>query len=75
LRQETISRLGPLIDGIEFEEKLLYNMASNSEPFGKAMTRYNEKQLYKKILKVIEIPPLGRLDNSLMSDLRFHQNS
>jgi hypothetical protein len=37
-------------------------MASNSELFGTAMTRYNEKQFYENFLKVIEIPPLGRLD-------------
>jgi hypothetical protein len=42
--------------GIEFEEKLLYSMAANSELFGTGMNRFNEKQLYKKFLKVIEVP-------------------
>jgi hypothetical protein len=42
--------------GIEYEERLLYSMAANSELFGTGLTRYNEKQLYKKFLKVIEVP-------------------
>jgi hypothetical protein len=46
-------------------------MASNCKLFGTAMTRYNEKQLYKKFLDIIEIP-LSRLDSSLMEDLRFY---
>jgi hypothetical protein len=33
---------------------------------------YNEKQLYKKFLKVIEIPPFGRLDSDMMNDLKFY---
>jgi hypothetical protein len=36
------------------------------------MSRFNEKQLYKKFLKVIEIPPLGRLDTSLIDDSSFY---
>jgi hypothetical protein len=47
-------------------------MASNSELFGTTMMRYREKQLYKKFLKVIEIPPLDQLDTSLMEDIRFY---
>jgi hypothetical protein len=47
-------------------------MGSNSEFFGTAMTRYKEKQFYKKLLKVIEIPALGRLDMDLMQDLQFY---
>jgi hypothetical protein len=47
-------------------------MANNSEFIGTAMFRFNEKQLYKKFLKEIEIPPLSRLDSSLMNDLRFY---
>jgi hypothetical protein len=31
-------------------------MASNGDYFGTGMMKYNEKQLYKKFLKVIEIP-------------------
>jgi hypothetical protein len=47
-------------------------MASNSEIFGTVMLRYNEKQLYKKFLKVMKSPPLGRLDSSLMNDMKFY---
>jgi hypothetical protein len=47
-------------------------MANNNEMFGNAMFRYNEKQLYKKFLKVIEIPLLGRLNSSLINDLKFY---
>jgi hypothetical protein len=36
------------------------------------MTCYKEKQLYKKFLKVTEIPALGRLDLDLMHDLQFY---
>jgi hypothetical protein len=31
-------------DGIDYEEEMLYSMASNSELFGTAMFRYMEKQ-------------------------------
>jgi hypothetical protein len=58
--------------GIEYYEKLLYSMAPNSKLFGTGLTRFNEKQLYKKFLKVIEVPPLARLDTSLMEDFRFY---
>jgi hypothetical protein len=58
--------------GIEYEERLLYSMAANSELFGTGMTRYNEKQLYKKFLKVIEVTLLARLDVSLMEDFKFY---
>jgi hypothetical protein len=34
--------------------------------------RYREKQLYKKFIKMIEVPPLGRLDLSLMQDIKFY---
>jgi hypothetical protein len=43
------------LEGRELEETLLYALASNSDLFGTAMMRYNEKQLLKKFLKVIEI--------------------
>jgi hypothetical protein len=36
------------------------------------MTRYREKQLYKKLLKVIEIPPFGRKDLNLKQVIRFY---
>jgi hypothetical protein len=71
LRREIIHMVGYQFDGIEYEERLLYSMAANSELFGTGLTRYNEKQLYKKFLKVIEVPPLARLDVSLMEDFRF----
>jgi hypothetical protein len=35
-------------------------MASNGDFFVTAMMRYNEKQIYKKFLKVIDIPPIVR---------------
>jgi hypothetical protein len=47
-------------------------MAANSELFGTGLTRYNQNQLYKKFLKVIEVSPLTRLDVSLMEDFRFY---
>jgi hypothetical protein len=64
--------VGYQFDGIEYEERLLYSMAANSELFGTGLTRYNEKQLYKKFLKVIEVPRLARLDVSLLEDFRFY---
>jgi hypothetical protein len=48
--------IGIRLEGREWEETLLYAMASNSDLFGMAMMRYNEKQLLKKFLKVIEVP-------------------
>jgi hypothetical protein len=47
-------------------------MASNSDLFGTRMMRYREKQLYKKFLDVIEIPPLGQLDSSLVQVIKFY---
>jgi hypothetical protein len=37
------------------------------------MMRYNKKQLLKKFLQVIEIPPLGHLDFELKLDLEFYE--
>jgi hypothetical protein len=48
--------VGYQFEYIEYEETLLYSMAANSELFGTCITRYNEKLLYKKFLKVIEVP-------------------
>jgi hypothetical protein len=48
LRREIIHLVGYKFEGIEYEKKLLYSMAGNSELFGTGLTRYNEKQLYKK---------------------------
>jgi hypothetical protein len=72
LRREIIHSVGHQFYGIEYEERLLYSMAANSELFGTGMTRFNEKQFYKKFLKIIEVPPLERLDVSLMEDFRFY---
>jgi hypothetical protein len=47
-------------------------MASNRDLFGTGMFRYNEKQLYKKYLNVIELPPLAHLDSSSKEDWKFH---
>jgi hypothetical protein len=47
-------------------------MAANNELFGTDLTRYNEKQLYMKFSKVIEVPQLARLDVSLIEDFRFY---
>jgi hypothetical protein len=44
------------IEGIEWEETLLYAMASNGHYFGTDMIEFNEKSLYKKFIKVIESP-------------------
>jgi hypothetical protein len=72
LRTEIMRMVGHQFYGIEYEERLLYSMAANSELFDTGLTRFNEKQLYKKFLKVIEVPPLARLDVSLMEDFRFY---
>jgi hypothetical protein len=46
-------------------------MVSNSDLFGTGMMRYRDKQLFKKFLNVIEIPPIGQLEASLKQDLCF----
>jgi hypothetical protein len=48
--------MGMRLEGREWEETLLYVMASNNDLFGMSMMRYNKKQLLRKFLKVIEIP-------------------
>jgi hypothetical protein len=48
LRHEVIHMLGHRFESIEYEGNLLYSMAGNSELFGTARFRYNEKQFYKK---------------------------
>jgi hypothetical protein len=72
LRRGIKHSVGHQFYGIEYEERLLYSMAANSELFGTGLTRYNENQLCKKFLKVIEVTPLARLDVSLMEDFRFY---
>jgi hypothetical protein len=72
LREEIQMFLGNRFQGIEFEEKVLYAMASNCGMFGSGMFRYNEKQLFKKFLDEVDLPPLAHLDVSLKEDLKFH---
>jgi hypothetical protein len=43
------------IEGMKWEEALLYAMASNGDFFGTEMMKFNEKMLYKNFLKIIEI--------------------
>jgi hypothetical protein len=63
---------GNRMEGEKWEEALLYAIASNGDLFGTGMTTYNEKMLYKKFLKVVEIPPIAKLDAELMFDLKFY---
>jgi hypothetical protein len=72
LRRKIINFAGHEFYAIEYEEKLFYSMSANSILFGTGMTRFNQKQLYKKFLKVIEVPPLARLDVSPMNDFKFY---
>jgi hypothetical protein len=65
LREKLIRNLGYRFESREWEETLLNVMVSNSDLFGTAMMRYHEKQLYKKFLDEVEIPPLGPLDFEL----------
>jgi hypothetical protein len=37
-------------------------MGSNSDVFGTAMMKYNERKIYKKLQKTFPIPPSGLLD-------------
>jgi hypothetical protein len=72
VRRRIFSNLGLRFEGREWEETLLYAMASNSDLFGTAMERYNERQLLKRFLGVIKIPPLGQLDFELKLDIEFY---
>jgi hypothetical protein len=49
LKWQIQALLGYIFEGIEFEELVLYSMASNSDLFDTGMFRYREKQLDKKI--------------------------
>jgi hypothetical protein len=75
VRETIVRRAGEQITGIDWEEALLYSMASNGDYFGTGMMRYNETQLYKKCLKVIELPPIARLNVELMFDIKFYARS
>jgi hypothetical protein len=63
---------GDRMEGEKWEEALLYAIASNGDLFGTGMTTYNEKALYKKFRKVVELPPIAKLDAELMFDLKFY---
>jgi hypothetical protein len=65
-------KAGHRIEGVEWEETLLYAMASNDDFFGTRMNAFNEKMLYKNFLKVVEIPPIAKLDAELMFDIKFY---
>jgi hypothetical protein len=72
VRETILKRAGNQIGGIEWEEALLYSMGSNGDYFGTGMMKYSEAQLYKNFLKVIEIPPIARLDAELTFDIKFY---
>jgi hypothetical protein len=72
VRNKVISQAGNQIENRDWEEALIYVMASNGDFFGTAMMRYNEKQIYKKFLKVVDIPLITRLDAELMLDFKFY---
>jgi hypothetical protein len=72
VRSKVMSSAGNQIGGIEWEEALLYAMASNGDYFGTGMMTHNEKKLYKKFLHVIEIPQIARLDDELVFDIKFY---
>jgi hypothetical protein len=72
VRKTILNQTGNQIEDRKWEETLIYAMASNGDFIGTAMMRFNEKQLYKKFLKVIDIPPVARLDAELMLDLKFY---
>jgi hypothetical protein len=71
LRKSMIIHLSHRFEGREWEEMLLYSMASNSDLFGTGMIRFNEKQLYKKVIKMID-PLWDHLDAELMLDGKFY---
>jgi hypothetical protein len=72
VRRKIIRCLSLRFEGREWEETLLHTMASSSDLFGTAVKRFSERQLLKKFLGVIKIPPLGHLDFELKLDLEFY---
>jgi hypothetical protein len=72
VRSKMLRNAGYQISGVEWEETLLYAMASNGDYFGTGMMKFNEKMLYKNFLNVIEIPPIAKLDAELMFDIKFY---
>jgi hypothetical protein len=71
LKHDIQRGLGYRFEEVDFKEKLIYSIVSNSDLFGSSMMRYKEKQLFKKCLDVIEITPIGQLDASLKQDFSF----
>jgi hypothetical protein len=49
VREEMLKKAGNRIEGENWEEALLYAIASNGDFFGTGMMNLSEKQLYKKI--------------------------
>jgi hypothetical protein len=72
VRNKIIRSAGRQIDGLEWEETLLYAMASNGDYFGTGMMKFNEKILYKNFLKVLDIPHIAKLDAEPMFDIKFY---
>jgi hypothetical protein len=72
VRSRMLRCAGERINGVEWEETLLYEMASNGDYFGTGMMKFNEKMLYKNFFKVIEVPPIVKLDAELMFDIKFY---
>jgi hypothetical protein len=53
LKEHIQMHLGFRFEGVDFEEKVLYNMASICDMFGSGMFRYREKKLLKFLLLFI----------------------
>jgi hypothetical protein len=51
VREMILRNAGNQIGGIDWEEALLYSIASNGDFFGKGMMKYNKAQLYKRFLR------------------------
>jgi hypothetical protein len=67
-----LSKAGYRLEGEEWEEILLYAIASNGDFFGTGMMGFSEKQLYKKFFKVIEIHTIARIDVEQIKDIQFY---
>jgi hypothetical protein len=72
VREQLLKKAGYRIEGVEWEETLLYAIASNGDFFGTGMMALSEKQLYRKFCKVIEIHSIARLDNEVIKDIQFY---
>jgi hypothetical protein len=72
VRSEMLKGAGKCIKGVNWEEDLIYIIARNGDFFGTGMMKFNEKMLYKKFIKSVEIPPIAKLDAELMFDIKFY---